>query len=222
MRDEEMNSDHAIVEACRAGADLTITAFEHEAWAHAPAVRLTRYWSGVLAPLERQAEVRLLWNDAGLFARFICRQREPLIVSESPQLERKTIGLWERDVCELFIAPRAEESRRYYEFEVAPTGEWLDLAVRKTARGREIDWDYRSAMTAAAAHTSADSITLALCVPWEAFGGIVPRAGERWRVNLFRCIGAGPTRGYLAWQPTLTPEPDFHVPEKFGSLSFRD
>jgi hypothetical protein len=109
---------------------------------------------------------------------------------------------------------------RYFEFEVAPTGEWLDLALRKTPEGRETDWGFYSGMTAAA-RVAEDALTLAMRVPWEAFGVVeVPRAGALWRVNLFRCVGAGESRGYLAWQPTCAPEPNFHVPEKFGWLLF--
>jgi hypothetical protein len=75
----------------------------------------------------------------------------------------------------------------------------------------------------AATRISADSVTVAMRVPWDAFGThAAPRVGERWRVNLFRCVGAGETRGYVAWQPTLAPEANFHVPEKFGWLQFRD
>ena len=43
---------------------------------------------------------------------------------------------------------------------------------------------------------------------------------EQWRANLFRCVGSGDTRGYLAWQPTRTPEPAFHLPAAFGWLKF--
>jgi hypothetical protein len=132
------------------------------------------------------------------------------------------MGLWSRDVCEMFVAPRASDPSRYFEFEVAPTGEWLDLAVRMTPAGRETDWGFYSGMTAAA-RIHADSITVSMRVPWDAFGIVsAPRAGERWRVNLFRCVGEGETRGYIAWLPTLTPEPNFHVPEKFGWLHFAD
>lgn len=199
-----------------------IPELDHEEWRRASPVRLTRYWSGEFAPPARQGEARLLWDERALYARFVCAQREPLIASEHPQRERKTPGLWDRDVCEMFVAPRADEVERYFEFEVAPTGEWLDLAVRFTAQGRETDWDFHSGMEAAA-RIAADSVTIAMRVPWEAFGDTeVPRAGVRWRVNLFRCIGEGSTRGYLAWQPTHAPEPNFHVPEKFGWLLFSD
>ena len=122
-------------------------------------------------------------------------------------------------MCELFITHETREIRHYAEFEVAPTGEWLDLSIDVRPHGLDKHWDFRSGMTAAA-RVVADTITLRKRVPWKALGR-APRAGDRWRCNLFRCVGRDPTRGYLAWQPTYTPEPAFHVPEKFGWMVFK-
>jgi hypothetical protein len=63
-------------------------------------------------------------------------------------------------------------------------------------------------------------ITIAMRIPWNQWIH-EPQKNERWRVNLFRCIGSDPTRGYLAWQPTRTPEANFHVPQVFGWLVFK-
>lgn len=216
-----MNEDN-IVEARRARTPVNVAAFDHAEWARARPARLARYWSGEAAPPARQGEARLLWDDEALSARFVCEQRERIVASATPERGWNTMGLWDRDVCEMFVAPRADDPSRYFEFEVAPTGEWLDLAVRMTPAGRETDWGFYSGMTAAA-RIHADSITVSMRVPWDAFGiEAAPRAGERWRVNLFRCVGEGETRGYIAWLPTLAPEPNFHVPEKFGWLRFAD
>ncbi|MDQ1591212.1 MAG: hypothetical protein QOG71_1839 [Pyrinomonadaceae bacterium] len=217
-----MANEENIVEASRARALVGVAELDHAEWARARPVRLKRYWSGEAAPFARQAEARLMWDERGLSARFVCEQREPLVVSASPERGWKTVGLWDRDVCELFVAPRADDPSRYFEFEVAPTGEWLDLALRVGVFGRETDWGFYSGMESAA-RIAADSVAVAMRVPWDAFGvGGAPRAGERWRANLFRCVGAGETRGYVAWQPTHAPEPNFHVPEKFGWLHFAD
>ncbi len=208
-----------IVEALRVAGELRAGDFEHGAWARARAAHLTRYWSGEEAPEGRRAEARAAWDAGGLTVRFDCRQVEPLVVSDAPRLDRKTVGLWERDVCEMFLTPEQGPVRHYAEFEVAPTGEWLDLAVKVGPKGLEKDWEYASGMTVAA-RAGKGSLTLAMRVPWKAFGR-APRAGERWRCNLFRCVGRDPARGYLAWQPTHTPEPAFHVPEKFGWMAFK-
>ncbi len=215
MKNELMNQSLAAV---RANADIAADDFTDAAWNAAQAVRLSHYWSGEVAPPEREAKARVLWTAAALCVRFDCRQAEPLVVGSEPQVARKTIGLWERDVCEIFIAPDAQQPERYFEFEAAPTGEWLDLAIRQLPDKRETDWEYSSGMTAAA-RVIEGRITIAMRMPWEAFGRI-PQAGERWRANLFRCIGSGARRGYLAWQPTRTGQPNFHVPEAFGWIGF--
>jgi len=123
---EEM-SDADIVEARR--ADVQVDELNHAAWNEARAVHLRRYWSGEAAPPQRHAEARLLWSDTSLSMRFVCRQSEPLIINPAPQVNEKTIGLWDRDVCEIFIAPNADALEKYFEFEAAPTGEWVDLAL---------------------------------------------------------------------------------------------
>lgn len=209
-----------IIEARRTRADIAAGDLEHDEWNKARAVRLTRYWSGHEVPASRQAEARIIWTNAALSIRFVCRQAEPLVTSDAPQVERKTLGLWERDVCEIFVAPDARNPQRYLEFEAAPTGEWLDLSIRHSEGVRETDWNFNSGMTAAA-RIAEGVITIALSVPWAAFGG-APQANDCWRVNLFRCIGTAPARGYLAWQPTRTPQPNFHVPAAFGWLKFTD
>ena len=215
------NMTEATLEAACTQAELTPDDLDHADWERAQAVPLTRYWSGDEAARARHAEARLLWSNAALHARFVCCQAEPLIVSAAPQFDRKTLGLWERDVCELFIAPDAAKPEHYFEFEVAPTGEWLDLAVALAPNGtRATDWEFRSGMTAAA-RVEGKQLTLGLRVPWAAFAlDAPPRVGAMWRANLYRCVGAGAARGYLAWRPTLTPQPNFHVPARFGWLCF--
>ena len=71
-------------------------------------------------------------------------------MSANPQTETKTMGLWDRDVCEAFLAPNPEHPNRYFEFEAAPTGEWVDLAVHLKPGQRETEWDFESGMTTAA------------------------------------------------------------------------
>jgi alpha-galactosidase len=151
--------------------------------------------------------------------RFVCGQGEPLVTSDAPQTAEKTMGLWERDVCEIFIAPERAEPEHYFEFEVAPTGEWIDLELRWRPEARETDWQYCSGMEAAA-KIEKERIIVAMRVPLEAFRREMPRAGDLWRANLFRCVGKGQDRGYLAWQPTHTPQPNFHLPQAFGWLRF--
>lgn len=214
-----MLDENQIIEARHIANDLKVDGLKSADWNKALPVQLDRYWSGDIASAGRQAEARILWSSKALHLRFVCQQAEPLIVSSNPQTVKKTMGLWDRDVCEIFIAPDPAVVERYLEFEAAPTGEWLDVAIHWTPDKRESDWNFNSHMTTAA-RIEKDRVTIAMRIPWNHWIH-EPQPGERWRVNLFRCVGSDPNRGYLAWQPTRTPKPNFHVPQVFGWLIFK-
>ena len=180
-------------------------------------MRITRLWSGADADAGRHAEVRLQWTDSALLARFSCNQAQPLVVNPQPQLNKKTLGLWDRDVCEVFLAPNLSDQQHYFEFEAAPTGEWVDVEISFSNGQMQRNFDFASGMKTASLFSD-DRLTIAIEIPWTK-SIPMPREGESWGVNLFRCVGLGKER-YLAWQPTFSPEPNYHVPEAFGRLVF--
>jgi alpha-galactosidase len=207
------------IEAQYVRPDIQAADFDNAGWAAAKSISITRYWSGDAAPPQRHARAWLLWSDQALHVRFQGPQHEPRIVNPNPQTQSKTLGLWDRDVCEIYLAPEAADPNRYFEFEAAPTGEWVDLALRHTQAGRETDFEFRSGMSAAA-RIDDEQIMIGICIPWSEHLPR-PQAGDCWRVNLFRCVGKDPNRGYLAWRPTYTSEPNFHSPAAFGELRFK-
>ncbi|HEY3579710.1 MAG TPA: carbohydrate-binding family 9-like protein [Pyrinomonadaceae bacterium] len=200
-------------------APVGVDDFESEVWQRCEPVTIAHLWSGAPAPVERHAEVRICWSDEALHVQFVCNQHEPLVVSAEPQTDRKTLGLWDRDVCEIFVAPNPATPARYFEFNAAPTGEWVDLGIVVTPEGRETDWEYRSGLQVAAKIEST-LVRIARGIPWSE-SIPKPNRGDLWLVNLFRCVGPEAPERYLAWRPTHTPEPAFHVPEAFGELRFR-
>jgi hypothetical protein len=211
------NRKEMTIEALYSEVDISVGEFDYALWKQAQPIQIASLWSGEEAPTSRHAESRVIWTDEALVVRFDCNQSEPLVVSETPELTKKTIGLWDRDVCEIFVAPDTSKPNSYYEFEAAPTGEWVDLAIKLGPTERYADEGFHSGMTTMAQITGS-KLTIIISIPW---GQAIskPVRGYEWRVNLFRCIGTG-TERYLAWRPTYTPEPNFHVPEAFGWLLF--
>ena len=205
------------IEAIYSDALLTAESFAHPDWEGTQPVVIQRRWSGEMARESQYAEARLLWTNEALLVRFLCQQDEPLNVRLHPQRDRKTLGLWETDVCEIFLAPDSDKPERYFEFEASPQGEWVDLAIRKTPAGRQTDFDFQSGMRAAA-EVQTNRTIVCMTIPWS---DVLPKPAPEhlWRANLFRCAGVGDER-YLAWIPTYTKEPSFHVPEAFGWLKF--
>ena len=219
-RSTSMSSENRLnlVTALYAGEDLSAKDLFHPVWERSQTVLIERLWSGTMARSDRHAQASIVWTNRSLNVRFVCSQKEPLVVSENPVTNSKTLGLWDRDVCEIFLAPDLSNIWKYFEFEAAPTGEWIDLGLQVTPEGRLTDWDFASSMTTASSLID-QTLIVSIQIPWSS---VLPRpeAGDEWRVNLFRCVGPEAPERYLAWQPTGTPEPNFHVPEAFGYLKF--
>lgn len=192
--------------------------FEAAAWHGVPRTPLTRSWRGDPAPAGMETVARVLWTTDALWIAFSCAYTElDVDTSFDPAVERH--GLWERDVCEVFVqSPYEPAPDAYKEFEVAPTGQWFDVAVR-TPRV-DVDWTWHAGLrTAAAIDHASRQWHAVMQVPFAALGG-TPRKGERWRVNLFRIGRVDGVRHFLAYAPTGTPAPDFHVPARFVPLVF--
>src|SRR5688572_6094930 len=165
--------------------EFAVSDLSNAAWKKAERIAVDSYWSGEDAPKGRRFTARLLWSKAAFYVLFEANQDEPLVISDKPELDRKTMGLWDRDVCEIFVAPNRKEPKKYFEFEVAPTGEWLDVALNLTSGTRKADWKYSSGMESFA-RAETNKILMAMKIPWSAFGK-TPKAGDVWLGNLLRC-----------------------------------
>jgi alpha-galactosidase len=210
--------DNTIIAPFVTGIFNGVEDLDSKAWRSCAPIGISKLWSGEAALERRHAQASILWTDKALNVRFVCTQQEPLVMSANPVLNQKTIGLWDRDVCEIYVAPDPNNDSRYFEFEAAPSGEWIDLGLEITSTGRVTDWTYASGMTTTA-RLRGEELILGIQIPWSE-SIQKPRVGDHWRCNLFRCVGPESPNRYLAWQPTRTEVPNFHVPEVFGYLCF--
>jgi hypothetical protein len=202
-----------VMEAARAETDFPVRGdLSHPAWKRAQPVRI-EYESGdsTARPL-LSTTVRALWTDQHLYLGYEAPYTQ-LTVFTPPQMGQERLGLWDRDVVEAFIGSDLGRIQRYTEFEVAPTGERLDLTLDLPAK----DFEWSSGMQSAVkVNKRAKVWTTEMRLPLKALGPSVPTPGTRWRINLYRCDRAN--GAYLAWNPTLTKS--FHAPERFGLLEF--
>jgi len=184
------------------------------AWQSAHPIIFHSDWQGKNSDEQRETQVRVLWSSQTLYLRFECRYRE-LYVFESSDLNGRRDHLWDRDVVEAFLQPDPSRERYYREFEVSPNGMWIDLDIfpggladLKSGMQRSVLLDEKARRWSAELAIPLNAITR----------NFDPRAV--WRANFYRVEGRKEPRAYLAWQPTGTPEPNFHVPSAFGRLWF--
>ncbi len=176
--------------------------------------------NGTEKPLRQElaTTARLLWTADQLFVSFLCNYTE-LDVNKTVNPSTKTYALWDRDVGEIFVRSPAEPAdTSYKEFEVAPTGDWCDLAIDRAAMNH--DWEWESGMrTEARIDPKAKLWRAMMAIPFSAFG-VHPETDSIWHANLFRVSRFRGERLYLAFSPTLSEQANYHVPERFVQLSF--
>jgi hypothetical protein len=132
------------------------------------------------------------------------------------------VKLWDRDVVEMFLGDDWQNIRHYREFEIAPTGDWIDLAIDLDKDSYDSAW--RSGWKTVARIDKATRTWYAAAqIPLKAVSNQPVTAGTRWRTNLYRIEGLGedPLRHFMCWHPTCVVNRDpNHVPEQFGTLTF--
>ena len=216
----ELSAD--TVSAVRITHEITLDARHPAAeWGHAAPATFNADWQGRNPDPARQTEVRLLWTPATLYLRFACRYRE-LFVFEDSESNGRRDHLWDRDVAEAFLQPDPSRPRYYKEFEVGPNGMWIDLDIAPRDVFPEGLSDLKSGLRRSVWLDPEQRTWAAeLAIPITALtANFDPEAV--WRANFYRVEGPQEPRFYSAWQPTHTPQPNFHVPSAFGKLRFTE
>jgi hypothetical protein len=184
-------------------------------WQHTHPVFITGDTFGNPVPSHR-TEIRSHWTNDSLYLLFISPYEE-LNLKPSPDATSETNQLWNWDVAEAFIGSDFQNIRRYKEFELSPQGEWVDLDIDLDKQGDKNAWKWNSGMKVSARIDQEHKIWYgAMRIPFSSLSSQPPAAGEKFRINLFRCQGPTATRHYLSWQPSMSKT--FHVPEHFGTL----
>jgi alpha-galactosidase len=183
-------------------------------WQKSTPITFCSDWQGQNADPQRETHVRVLWSQHHLYLRFDCRYRDLYCFDDSDPNGRRD-HLWERDVVEAFLQPEPAREGFYREFEVSPNGMWVDLDIFPGGLANLKSGLQRSVALDEASHTWGAE----LAIPTKALTANFD-SEMIWRANFFRVEGEQEPRAYLAWQPTHTPQPNFHVPAAFGKLRF--
>ncbi len=183
-------------------------------WRKASPVAFTSDWQGRNSDPALLTTVTLLWSDRTLYVRFECHYRELYVFDDSDPNGRRN-HLWDRDVAEAFLQPDPSRERYYREFEVSPNGMWIDLDIFPGGLSDLKSGLKRSVVIDEATRTWRAELAIPFAALTKKFD-----SEKIWRANFYRIEGSKEPRTYLAWQPTCTPTPNFHVPAAFGSLRF--
>ena len=187
-------------------------------WKHADSVKFDHDASGASHYPEVSTRVASIWTETHIYFAFWARYDSLNVYEgETPAVERWQ--LWDRDVVEVFLNPQPERVNHYYEFEVAPNNQWVDLEIDKTKEPfNDVSWN--SGFEHATRIDAKNHIwTAEMRIPISSINVSAMHPGTDWRANFFRAAGKGGDdhRKFLAW--SIIPEGGtFHVPTRFGIL----
>jgi uncharacterized protein (DUF362 family) len=207
-----------IVHAAAVGTDVvTIDGKSDEpVWARAVPAVWESDWSGEDTGIVTHA--KLAWSSDALYA-FFDLEGAGFNVDQTLPTNVERPKLYVEDCVEMFVTPDPKMPRHYYEIELGPFGHWFDINVNLTAKvakeREDIEWS-SDAIIGTTRDTNAHTATIEVKIPSKAIVRALT-AGARLPLGLFRMEGKG-KRSYLAWSPTRTKSPNFHVPEAFGTL----
>lgn len=167
---------------------------------------------------ENRTRVAAAWSDKYVYFAFICNY-DVLNVFEGEDISRERWELWTRDVAEVFLNPQPERLLHYYEFEIAPNNQWVDLEIT-TGEKPNHDASWNSSFEHAVRVDAKRHVWNAeMRIPLSSMNVIGVKPGMEWRINFFRAAGKGldPQRRFLAWS-TIPEGTTFHIPSRFGIL----
>jgi hypothetical protein len=196
---------------------------DHDAriWKAAAAQSMSKDCSRQIDYPDIKSEIRAFWSDTDLYLLFRCPYKV-LNLFLPANNAAPHVGLWDRDVVEMFLGDDWNNIRHYREFEIAPTGDWIDLAIDLDHNSYDHKW--RSGWQTMARADEKHKVWYAAAkIPLSAVSAKPVQDGTRWRMNLYRIDGLGSDvqRHFLCWQPTCVQNRDpNHVPEHFGTLIF--
>jgi hypothetical protein len=171
-------------------------------WSHAASAWIEKDCTQQIGYPKLKTEVRAFWTDSDLYLLFISPYAE-LNLWLPADNSKDRLKLWDRDVVEFFLGDDWTDIGRYREFEIAPTGDWVDLAIDLNRKKGEANWD--SGWQRQARIDEANHVWYAAArVPLKSVSEQRAKAGTKWRANLYRIDGLGtdPQRHFLCWQET--------------------
>jgi hypothetical protein len=169
---------------------------------------------------KRKTTIKVFWTDTDLYVFFRCPYSKLNIFTPANHSEAR-MNLWDRDVVEMFVGDDWKNTGHYREFEMAPTGDWIDLAI--DLERKSFDHTWRSGWETLARVDKAHKTWYAAArIPLTAISDKQVTAGTTWRVNFYRIDGRGGKnkRHFMCWQPTCDRKHGNHTPESFGSFLF--
>ena len=169
---------------------------------------------------------RLAYDDKGITVLFQVRDQYVKAVQDHYQ------GMVCNDSCvEFFFIPGTDPEGGYFNFEINCGGTVLfhfhkgdeDEPISEKDLNK-VEVFHSMPKTIKTEITDPVEWAVEFKIPYDILKGytnvVVPKPGEQWLMNLYKCADECSHPHWLTWSPVNYPTPKFHLPEYFGVLQF--
>lgn len=217
-----------IAEVRTAADAITIDGqLDETAWQSAQVLELADSLGRSEAPAY-PTRVRMLFDNDALYVAFEAKDDD---ISE--RFKRRDDPIYNHEAVELFLMPGvvAPAVGPYVELQASPTGVIFDASFTGPRQNMDVTYDAGQEVatqvdgTLNNASDRDEGWVSEWRVPFSSIRGVSlpPRAGDEWRMNLFRIEkherGGQSGAEYTAWSPPRVG--DFHTVQRFGRMVFR-
>jgi hypothetical protein len=216
--------ERSVYRAHKAGTILLDGKLSEPGWAAAEPAALVNTMTGRAPRYPTRA--RVLWDDAHLYVGFECEDEQVWAKAGREHDD----PIYEDEVVEVFIDADGD-GRSYDEVQVSPANVQFDASFvhHRSDLATAKRWSSGTKSAVAIDGTLENDVdrdrswTAELAIPLRGLSGLTrpPRAGDRWRFNLYRIDMKNPAR---VWDGSALRAPlrgDFHALDRFAWLELR-
>ncbi len=224
VRSQELNKDEApVYEAKKVSAQLRIDGkWNKKAWKGVKSAEITHFIRAVPA-FHPVTQVKLQYDEENIYVIFRVKDRYVRCITNKPNGP-----VWKDAAVEFFFCPDTTMPTQYFNLEINCGGTAL-LGYRSQKPTVE---DLKTIVIAHSLPTIVDPEitepvvwTLEYKIPLstlEKYSRITrPAKGVRWKANFCKIAENNSNPHHMTWSPINAPNPNFHMPQFFGTLEFQ-
>ena len=225
----EQKGDRAMVyKVEKANSDFNFSnGWQQGQWSKIEALKLTNYM-GEKPEHFPQAQAKVLYDDKNIYVFFKVDDQYVRSVAKAHHG-----NVWEDSCVEFFFTPSEDVSQGYFNVEANCGG--LILMRHQIVEGKDTQEVAVSDINKMTIEHSMPKIvdpeitepavwTLKYALPFEVIEKytslVKPDTGVKWKANFFKCADYSSHPHWLTWSVVERPQPQFHLPEYFGTLQF--
>jgi hypothetical protein len=183
---------------------------------------------GELPSFKPVVNAKMIYDNANVY--IIFQVHDQYVRSVASEING---DVWDDSCVEFFFSPDTKSPEKYFNLEVNCGGTALmrynliprvDFIMLDSADIKKIEIAHSLPVIINPEIKDAVTWSVEIRIPLDVLKKYSeltkPEPGVKWKANFYKIADKTSNPHYIAWSPVINPEPDFHLPQFFGTLIF--